>query len=138
MSATEAIVEPRLVMPSQRHSILAKARRYREEPDRLQLVARNPLTVVIKGFHADHTVVRTGRGCICSCDRSRQDGGQCAHVLAVEQRFGATAVLCATCELEVPWTPVRRSSKTFCCEGCAAGWPYTCSYDQPSSRRKSQ
>ena len=50
-----------IVMPSGRHSVLAKARRYRDEPDRLMLVADDPLTVVINGFHADHTVVRTAR-----------------------------------------------------------------------------
>jgi hypothetical protein len=88
MVVTEALVEPRLVMPSQRHSIVAKARRYREETDRLQLVARDPLTVVINGFHSNHTVVGTARRFICSCERFRQDRA-CAHILAVEQRFAA-------------------------------------------------
>src|SRR4051794_1886327 len=37
--------------------------------------------------------------------------------------------VCATCELEVPWTPVRRVDKAFCCTGCAVGGPCTCSYD---------
>jgi hypothetical protein len=37
--------------------------------------------------------------------------------------------ICATCELEVPWTPLQRGGKTFCCAGCAAGGPCTCSYD---------
>jgi hypothetical protein len=41
--------------------------------------------------------------------------------------------LCATCELEVPWTPVQRGSQTFCCAGCAAGGPCTCSYDNPKT-----
>jgi nucleotide-binding universal stress UspA family protein len=79
-----------VVMPSQRHSVLAKARRYREESDRLLLVTDNPLTVVINGFHANHTVVRTVRGFICSCERFRRGAGPCAHVLAVEQRFGTS------------------------------------------------
>ena len=79
-----------VVMPSQRHSVLAKARRYRGEPDRLLHVTDNPLTLVINGFNANHTVVGTAHGLICSCERFRRGGGPCAHVLAVEQRFGAS------------------------------------------------
>jgi hypothetical protein len=55
-----------LVMPSERHSVVAKARQYREEPERLLLIAENPLTVVINGFHGNYTVVRTKDGLICS------------------------------------------------------------------------
>jgi nucleotide-binding universal stress UspA family protein len=101
MVLTEALIEqaphtpsapvPSVVMPSQRHSAVAKARRYRDDPDRLLLVARHPLTVVINGFHANHTVVRTQRGLICSCERFRRGGGPCGHVLAVEQRFGSAS-----------------------------------------------
>jgi hypothetical protein len=76
-----------IVMPSQQHSAVAKARRYREQPERLLLVATDPLTVVITGFHADHTVVRTSSGLICSCERFGRGGGACAHVLVVEHRF---------------------------------------------------
>jgi SWIM zinc finger len=78
---------PTIVMPSQQHSVVAKARRYREQPERLLLVTTDPLTVVIDGFHANHTVVRTGSGLICSCERFRSGGGPCAHVMAVEHRF---------------------------------------------------
>jgi nucleotide-binding universal stress UspA family protein len=78
---------PTLLMPSQRHSVVAKAKRYREEPDRLLLVTDNPLTVVINGFHGNYTVVQTKAGLICSCERFRRAGSTCGHVLAVEQRF---------------------------------------------------
>jgi hypothetical protein len=76
-----------IVMPSQQYSAVAKARRYREQPERFVLVASDPLTVVINGFHANHTVVRTRSGLICSCERFRRGGGACAHVLVVEYRF---------------------------------------------------
>jgi hypothetical protein len=99
MAAREALLEQTqrasapetttVVMPSQRLSAVAKARRYREEPDRLRLVVHTPLTVVVIGFHGLHTVVRTAAGLICSCQRGRRVGGACAHVLAVEQRFGS-------------------------------------------------
>jgi nucleotide-binding universal stress UspA family protein len=99
MVVTESLLEetPRqsgdalsVAMPSQRHSVVAKARRYRDEPERLLLVTENPLTVVIDGFHGNHTVVRTNAGLICSCERFRHGGGPCGHVLAVEQRFVAS------------------------------------------------
>jgi hypothetical protein len=83
-------VRPRVVMPSQRYSVLAKARRYREEPDRLRVLTHEPLTVMVNGFHALHTVVSTGIGLICSCGRSRR-GDECAHVLAVASRFCSPA-----------------------------------------------
>src|SRR5205809_8016486 len=41
-------------------------------------------------------------------------------------------VICATCELEVPWTPVRLGARAYCCEGCAVGGPCFCSYDDIS------
>src|ERR1051326_5516238 len=41
-------------------------------------------------------------------------------------------VVCATCELDVPWTPIRRGVLSYCCEGCAAGGPCCCSYDDAS------
>src|SRR5438046_2977456 len=45
---------------------------------------------------------------------------------------GRETVICATCELEVPWTPVRRGARAYCCEGCAVGGPCSCSYDDIS------
>jgi hypothetical protein len=77
-----------VVMTSERHSVLAKARRYRDEPDRLLILTHSPLTVAVNGFHANHTVVCTSAGFVCSCERFRRGAGACGHVLAVEQRFG--------------------------------------------------
>lgn len=37
---------------------------------------------------------------------------------------------CATCELEINWPPVERGHARFCCDGCAAGGPCICTYDE--------
>lgn len=37
---------------------------------------------------------------------------------------------CATCELEIDWAPIERGPDRFCCDGCAAGGPCTCTYDE--------
>ena len=37
---------------------------------------------------------------------------------------------CATCELEIRWPPIERGPARFCCDGCAAGGPCTCTYDE--------
>lgn len=37
---------------------------------------------------------------------------------------------CATCELEIRWPPVTRGQDQFCCDGCAAGGPCICTYDE--------
>ena len=47
----------------------------------------------------------------------------------LEAEMGRGTVVCATCELEVRWTPVRRGMRAYCCDGCAAGGPCSCSYD---------
>lgn len=60
-----------------------------------------------------------------------QDGRRRSPV--ARDRLGmmtADAVICATCEIEVVWPPIRRHGRTYCCAGCAAGGPCTCSYDQ--------
>lgn len=36
---------------------------------------------------------------------------------------------CATCEAEITGRPVFRAGSPFCCSGCVAGGPCTCSYD---------
>ena len=36
---------------------------------------------------------------------------------------------CATCEAEITGRPVFRAGTPFCCSGCVAGGPCTCSYD---------
>lgn len=38
---------------------------------------------------------------------------------------------CVTCELEIAGTPVFHVGLPFCCAGCAASGPCTCSYDKP-------
>jgi hypothetical protein len=40
--------------------------------------------------------------------------------------------VCLTCEIEVPWPPVLRDGRSYCCEGCAVGGPCSCSYDLPA------
>jgi transcription elongation factor GreA len=39
-------------------------------------------------------------------------------------------VSCATCELEIGWRPISRGHERFCCDGCAAGGPCACTYDE--------
>jgi hypothetical protein len=75
-----------VTMPSAHHSVVAKARRYRTEPERVDVVAAEPLVAIVHGLHADHTVRHTERGLVCSCERFRRGQSVCAHVLAVEQR----------------------------------------------------
>jgi len=38
--------------------------------------------------------------------------------------------VCASCEVVVRWRPTRAGGLPFCCPGCAAGGPCTCSYDE--------
>jgi hypothetical protein len=71
-------------MPSYRHSILAKAARYRSEPERVNVLIAEPLVAVVHGLHAEHTVRQTAYGLVCSCERFRRGETPCAHVLAVE------------------------------------------------------
>jgi hypothetical protein len=40
--------------------------------------------------------------------------------------------VCATCDLAIPWAPTRDAGQAYCCGGCAAGGPCTCSYDLPA------
>jgi len=42
-------------------------------------------------------------------------------------------VTCATCEIEVTWSPVERDGVRYCCGGCADGGPCCCSYDPPTA-----
>jgi len=78
--------QQRVIMPSSRHSMLAKAARYRAEPDRVDILATEPLVAVVHGLHADHTVRQNGQGLVCTCERFRRGEGTCAHVLAVEHQ----------------------------------------------------
>ena len=36
---------------------------------------------------------------------------------------------CATCEIEIIGRPIIHVGLAFCCAGCVAGGPCTCSYD---------
>ncbi len=53
---------------------------------------------------------------------------------------GGEAVFCANCFVPIPWEPVVRDGKTYCCQGCAAGGPCICSYQpqpvQPSASER--
>ena len=89
----------RVTMPSTRHSVLAKARRYRAEPERVDILADEPLAAIVHGLHADHTVRHTEQGLVCSCERFRRGEGVCAHVLVVEQRRSTSASNAAGAEL---------------------------------------
>jgi hypothetical protein len=75
-----------VIMPSAHHSVVAKARRYRAEPERVDILATEPLVAIVHGLHADHTVRHTEQGLVCSCERFGRGKGVCAHVLAVEER----------------------------------------------------
>jgi hypothetical protein len=81
----------RLVMPSSRHSVLAKAARYRSEPERVKVLSDEPLLAVVHGLHAEHTVADHGSGLSCSCERFRRGEAVCAHMLAVEERRSMSA-----------------------------------------------
>ena len=95
----------RVIMPSAHHSVAAKAQRYRAEPERVVIVAAEPLVAIVHGLHADHTVRRTEQGLVCSCERFRRGQGECAHVLAVEQRRSPTASNTPGAELGAGETP---------------------------------
>jgi hypothetical protein len=82
---------PRVKMASARHSVVAKARRYRAEPERVEIVAVEPLLATVHGLHADHTVRQTEGGLICSCERFGRAEGVCAHVLVVEPHLSTSA-----------------------------------------------
>jgi hypothetical protein len=44
----------------------------------------------------------------------------------------AARPVCATCDLAIPWAPTRVAGRAYCCRGCAAGGPCTCTYDLPA------
>jgi hypothetical protein len=83
-TSTPPVRHQRVIMPSSRHSVLAKAARYRTEPDRVDILVREPLVAVVHGLHAEHTVRQTGQGLVCTCERFGRGESTCAHVLAVD------------------------------------------------------
>jgi hypothetical protein len=45
-------------------------------------------------------------------------------------------LICVTCEIEIAGPPTFHVGLPFCCAGCVAGGPCTCSYDEaPSAER---
>src|SRR5919205_135046 len=89
----------RVTMPSAHHSVVAKARRYRAEPERVDILADEPLVAIVHGLHADHTVRHTEQGLVCSCERFQRGEGVCAHVLVMEQRRSPSASNAAGADL---------------------------------------
>jgi hypothetical protein len=76
------------MLQSHLHSLIAKAHRYQEEPDRFVRTGQEPLRVTVHGANGDHEVwLREGR-LECDCDGfSHRGEGICAHVLGVEHHF---------------------------------------------------
>ena len=76
------------MLQSHLHSLIAKAHRYQEEPERFERMGQDPLRVTVHGANGDHEVVlRQGR-LICDCDGFAHRGeGICAHVLGVEHHY---------------------------------------------------
>jgi SWIM zinc finger len=70
-------------MQSSLHGMIDKAKRYAEEPRRVQL---DQLSATVRGDNDDH-VVRLADGRLsCDCNHY-QHGRLCAHVLTVERLF---------------------------------------------------
>jgi hypothetical protein len=76
------------MLQSHLHSLIAKAHRYQEEPERFERTSEEPLRVTVHGANGDHVVVLEN-GCLeCDCDGFSHRGERiCAHVLAVEYHF---------------------------------------------------
>ncbi len=49
--------------------------------------------------------------------------------------LSAVPVQCAACEMDIASPPVYHLGLAFCCEGCSAGGPCTCTYDEPLGYR---
>src|SRR3954447_25497953 len=59
------------------------------------------------------------------CTPSVPSRGSVMRRLSTEYPF-----TCATCEVEIVGNAVFHVGLPFCCSGCVAGGPCTCSYDQ--------
>ena len=76
------------MLQSHLHSLIAKAHRYQEEPERFECTASDPLRVVVHGANGDHLVILENQVLICDCDGFAHRGERiCAHVLGVEHHF---------------------------------------------------
>ncbi len=68
-------------MQSSLHGMIDKARRYAEEPERVQLVQ---VAATVRGDTSDHTVALTDGRLSCDCGHYQHEG-LCAHLLTVER-----------------------------------------------------
>ena len=76
------------MLQSHLHSLIAKAHRYQEEPERFQLETAEPLAVTVHGSNGDHRVVLVEGKLRCDCDGfAHRREGICPHVLGVEHHF---------------------------------------------------
>ena len=76
------------MLQSHLHSLIAKAHRYQEEPERFERIGQEPLRVKVHGANGDHEVVLIAARLECDCDGFAHRGeGICAHVLGVEHHF---------------------------------------------------
>jgi hypothetical protein len=78
------------MLQSHLHSLIAKAHRYQEEPERFECTSADaePLRVTVHGANGDHQVVLNNDRLECDCDGFAHRGeGICAHVLGVEHHF---------------------------------------------------
>ena len=48
----------------------------------------------------------------------------------MNQTLESDLVHCAGCQIEVVRPPMERDGQAYCCDGCAAGGPCCCSYDE--------
>jgi hypothetical protein len=77
------------MLQSHLHSLIAKAHRYEEEPERFERLSQEePLTVSVHGANGEHQVVLINGRLECDCDGfAYRHEGICAHVLGVEHHF---------------------------------------------------
>jgi predicted nucleic acid-binding Zn finger protein len=78
------------MLQSHLHSLIAKAHRYQEEPERFERTSPDgeALRVNVHGANGDHQVVLQDGRLQCDCDGFAQRGERiCAHVLGVEHHF---------------------------------------------------
>lgn len=78
------------MLQSHLHSLIAKAHRYQEEPERFERTSSptEPLRVTVHGANGDHQVLLQEGRLACDCDGFAHRGeGICAHVLGVEHHF---------------------------------------------------
>ena len=71
-------------MRSFAHSLVEKAHRYSDQPDRLRLTS---FTLEVDGDHGRRVVTLAESGFTCDCDHHHHER-VCAHVLAAERVFG--------------------------------------------------